>query len=506
VIGGGISGLSCAWRLRKLGLPALLLERSPRFGGVIATREMDGFRFDIGPQSFLAGEALQSLIAELNLTGELVKAPRGAPRYIYYGGQLVPAPFGPIDLLRTKLIGSGTKARLISEPFRRSRPPQQDESIAAFVRRKFGADLLANLVAPFVSGVYAGDPERLSLRSALPAVHRYEEQSGSVIRGAIKAQRDGGGQRAPLCNFTSGVSALTEALGTQLGACARRGVEMISIRPRSTGARHAATEDARTAAARTEAITNEGFEVTYQLDGATQTLDAAAVVIATPADAAGQLLAAIEPRFADTLSKVEYAGVAQVSAGYRIDRMSPRGIALHTGGHSAAPSQAISSLEGFGFLVPRAEGLRVLGAVWNSALFKGRAPEVDPSSPQQLGSFTSFLGGATDPELCRMEEDEIARIARADFAKVMGTTDAPVVEHVSRWQRAIPQYNLGHERIVASLKELCEVRRGIFLAGNYLTGPSIGACVEQSNHIAAAVARFIASPPPPPKTSPAALD
>ena len=266
MIGGGISGLSCAWRLRKLGLPALLLERSPRFGGVIATREIDGFRFDIGPQSFLAGEALQSLIAELNLTGDLVKAPRGAPRYIYFRGQLVPAPFGPIDLLRTKLIGSGTKVRLLTEPLRRSRPPQEDESIAAFIRRKFGADLLANLVAPFVSGVYAGDPERLSLRSTLPAAHRYEEQYGSVLRGAIKAQREGGGQRAPLCNFTSGVSALTEALGTQLGACARRGVEMISIRPLA-------------------ADSGAGFEVICRQDGAEQSLKAAAVVVATPAHA-----------------------------------------------------------------------------------------------------------------------------------------------------------------------------------------------------------------------------
>jgi oxygen-dependent protoporphyrinogen oxidase len=286
IIGGGISGLSCAWRLRKLGLPALLLERSPRFGGVIATHHQDGFRFDIGPQSFLAGESLLSLIDELGITDQLRKAPARSPRYILYRGRLVKAPLGPFDLLRTQLIGFGTKLRLVSEPFRNSRPPQGDESVAQFVRRKFGADLLANLVAPFVSGVYAGDPEKLSLASALPAVRKYEEKYGSVIRGAVRSQRESGaGQRAPLCNFAGGVTALTGALASQLGACARSGVEILSIRQRS----------ARPA---------DGFDISYQQDGAAQSLNAAAVVVATPTDAAGQLLAAIEPGFAEVLNQI----------------------------------------------------------------------------------------------------------------------------------------------------------------------------------------------------------
>ncbi len=213
VIGGGISGLACAWRLRQLDRPVLLLEGGPRFGGVIDTVAQNEFRFDIGPQSFTNTQALSELIDELGLGSELLQAdPRApryilknrrlvglgsellqadprAPRYILKGGRLVPAPLSPPHLLLTPLLGARTKLRIISEPFRQTRPPETDESVAAFVRRKFGADLLANLVAPFISGVWAGDPEKLSLASSFPSVRRLEERYGSVIRGAMKQRR-----------------------------------------------------------------------------------------------------------------------------------------------------------------------------------------------------------------------------------------------------------------------------------------------------------------------------
>src|ERR1700694_5795615 len=148
IVGGGISGLACAWRLRQLGVPSLLLERGRRFGGVIETIEQDGFRFDLGPQSFTSTPALSALIDELGLGEELLRADPRAPRYILQRGRLVPAPLSPPQLLLTPLLGAPTKLRIASEPFRHTRPPEADESVAAFVRRKFGADLLANLVAP----------------------------------------------------------------------------------------------------------------------------------------------------------------------------------------------------------------------------------------------------------------------------------------------------------------------------------------------------------------------
>jgi len=189
VIGGGISGLACAYHLQQAGIPVRLLEAGSRAGGVIATKENVRFRFELGPQSCLASESLLRLISTLGLKDQLLYANPRAPRYILVGGQLVAAPLAPPSLLTTPLFSVGTKWRLITEILRRTHPPAEDESIAAFVRRKFGDELLDRLVAPFVSGIYAGDPERLSLRAAFPKIHEFESQYGSVLRGAINRGR-----------------------------------------------------------------------------------------------------------------------------------------------------------------------------------------------------------------------------------------------------------------------------------------------------------------------------
>ena len=212
VIGGGISGLACAWRLRQMGLPVLLLERGSRFGGVIETVQENGFRFDVGPQSFTNTPALSELIEEAGLAGELLRADARAPRYILHGGRPVPWPFSPPKLLTTPLLSVRTKLRILSEPFLRSYPPDEDESIAAFVRRKFGADLLANLVGPFVSWSLGRRSGKVSLLSTFPAVRLLEEKYGSVIRGVMKQRRKGAadswvkesGERPSLCNFRGG--------------------------------------------------------------------------------------------------------------------------------------------------------------------------------------------------------------------------------------------------------------------------------------------------------------
>ena len=423
VIGGGISGLACAWRLRQLGLPVLLLERGSRFGGVIETVEESGFRFDVGPQSFTNTPALSELIDELSLDGELglggelLRADPRAPRYILHGGRLVPAPFSPPRLLTTPLLSVRTKLRILSEPLRHSHPPDEDESIAAFVRRKFGEDLLANLVAPFVSGVWAGDPEKLSLAAAFPGVRQLEEKYGSVIRGAMKQRKSAGkssgkdsGERPSLCNFRAGISALVAAISGGLGDMARTDAEITSIRRSSMTA----------------------FDVDYREGGRSESASFAALVLATPAAETGGLLRGVGPsgpRFGALLGKIEYAGVAQVSAGYRLDQIGQR--------------EAESGLNGFGFLVPRSEKLRLLGTVWNSSLFPGRAPE-------GMASFTSFLGGMTDPEIVSRSPDEIAAIAHSELSSVLGISGAPVAQRVSRWQRALPQYNIGHRELTAA--------------------------------------------------------
>jgi len=450
VIGGGVSGLACAWRLRQLRQPVLLLERGRRLGGVIETVDQEGFRFDLGPQSFTNTQALSELIDELGLTSQILQAYSRAPRYVLKHGRLVPAPLSPPQLLLTSLLTLRTKARILSEPFRHTRPLDTDESIAAFVRRKFGADLLENLVAPFVSGVWAGDPEKLSLGSAFPTVRSLEERYGSVIRGALKKRRERPGKRPSLCNFRGGMAALVAAFTTKLGDSARTDAEITGIR-------------------RAPAPSSNRFEVTYKLHGATQSLSVSAIVVATPADETARLLHDLEPGFVELLSRIEYASVAQVSAGYGLEQINYW--------------NSEKGLEGFGFLVPRTEGLRLLGTVWNSSLFPERAPH-------GMVCFTSFLGGATDPEMASYSPERIAAIAHAELSSILGITGAPAAQHVSCWQRALPQYNIGHQRTIASLKDLSVRTPGIFLAGNYFAGPAIGACVEHANEVTQSAVRF----------------
>ena len=440
--------MACAYHLQQAGIPVRALEAGNRPGGAIATKEKDGFRFELGPQSFLSTEPLVRLIDALGLTSQLLLANPRAPRYILVGGRLVAAPLGPPSLLTTPLFSAGTKWRLVTEILRHSKPPAEDESIAAFVRRKFGDELLNRLVAPFVSGVYAGDPERLSLRAAFPKLHEFEAQYRSVLRGAMKSRPAKGSPRAGLCSFRDGMETLPRAIAARLG-------NSLLLETSVEGLRHG------------KANGKPWFEVDIVRQDYRETLASSAVVIATPTNSASQILLGLSDKFAPLFSRIEYAPVAVVSACYRREQMQ-------------------QPPEGFGFLVPRAEGLRVLGTVFNSALFAGRAPE-------GTVCLTSFAGGATDPKLCDLSEEEIRETICAEVARVLGITGKPVATNLHRYARALPQYNLGHGQIVKSLEALTAAMPGLFLAGNYLSGPSIGACVEQAYRTADAVHVYLAS-------------
>ncbi|MCU1340926.1 MAG: Protoporphyrinogen oxidase [Candidatus Acidoferrum typicum] len=448
VIGGGISGLVCAYRLQQAGIPVRVLEASDRPGGVIATEEQDGFRFELGPQSFLSTEPLLELIEALGLKNELLHADPGAPRYILFRGKLVPAPLAPPSLLTTPLLGARTKWHLVTEMFRRTTPPPNDESIAAFVRRKFGDELLDRLVAPFVSGVYAGDPEKLSLRASFPKLHEFETKYGSVLRGAMKSRPAKGTPRPGLCSFREGMETLPRALGARLGDALL-------------------TETTVTGARRDTSNGNSWFEVDVTRNGHRETLLASALIMAAPVQAASEILKDVSDKFATPFARIEYAPVAVVAAGYRLDQLRNAG-------------------NGFGFLVPRSERLRVLGTVWNSSLFPGRAPE-------NMACFASFAGGATDPELFSKSDDEIAEIICGEVGRILRITGPPVTYLVKRYPRGLPQYNLGHSETISALAVAASSIPGLFLTGNYLSGPSISSCIEQANQTAEAVRVYLAS-------------
>jgi len=453
VIGGGISGLACAHRLRQLGVEALLLEASGRVGGLIGTAERDGFLFESGPQSFQGTPALLGLIRELGIEGELSKADPRAPRYILRHGRLHKVPMSPQAVLTSSLLGAGSRWKILSEPLRKTRPPGEEESIANFVRRKFGHEILEYLVAPFVSGVYAGDPEKLSLRAAFPTLEEWEREYGSILRGAMKSRGAQGSAPGlaqdkgppPLCSFRKGLGTLAQALAQRLGGSVRTGVHAEAL--------HRADSPAG------------GYEIRAVESRRSETIAARAVVLATPAYIASHFAVTLSPPLAQTLSGIAYAPAAVVAAGYYARQFAQ------------AP-------EGFGFLVPRSEKYHILGTVWSSSLFPGRAPDGKVA-------ITSFAGGATDPEIVDRPEEEIAAIVEAENARILGITGPPLTTAVWKHPKALPQYNLGHAHIVRAIRDAERGIPGLFFAGNYLEGPSLGKCVEQGFQAAEAVRAYL---------------
>lgn len=449
VIGAGIAGLACAYRLRQKGCDVTVLEAAPAPGGVIVSDRRDGFLFESGPQSFQLTPRLSTLIEELGLQSELQTANPKAPRYILKRGRLEKIPMSPPALLTSQFLSVSSRWRIASEPFRRSRAPAQEESVAAFVRRKFGHEILEYLVSPFVSGVYAGDPEQLSLKAAFPSLEEWEREYGSVIRGAKRSRAvsadtaaKAGGSAPSLCSFAGGVATLPRAIGKSLGERLLVGTKAASVS--WTGGRyHVQTVRGNSAAIRS----------------------ASGVVVAAPAYVAAEILSVLLPQLSTTLSAIPYAPVAVASAGYH-------------------RQQIAHSLGGFGFLVPRSEKVRTLGTIFNSSLFPERAPE---------GSvmLTSFIGGATDLDAVKFADPEISRIAHEDNTQILKISSEPMVTHVWKWQRGLPQYNLGHLHIVETVRSLLRESRGLFLAGNYLEGPALGKCVENGFTTADAVQAYL---------------
>jgi len=443
VIGAGISGLACAYRLKQLGVPVILLEASTRVGGLVGTVRKNGFLFESGPQSFQGTEPLIDLIREVGVETELQQADPRAPRFVYLRGQLHKIPMTPQALMTSSLLGIKSRAKIASEPFKRTKPPTKEESVADFVRRKFGHEILEYLVAPFVSGVHAGDPEKLSLKAAFPTLEKWEREYGSVLRGAMKSRSDKEKRSGPppLCSFRDGVGSFAEAITAKLGDSVRLGAKAESV--------------ARSA----------NYQICVAQNGRNEIVEAAAVVVATPAYTAAHIVAPISSALVHTLSGVAYAPVAVVASGY-YDR------------------QITARLNGFGFLVPRSEKVRTLGTVWNSSLFPGRAPAGSVA-------ITSFIGGATDPKIMDRSEDEIAAIVQDENARILQISGSPVASAVWKYPKALPQYNLGHAHVVEAIRNGERSNPGLFFCGNYLEGPSLGKCVETANQTAQAIQSYL---------------
>lgn len=448
VVGAGISGLACGHFLKQAGIQALIFEATDQPGGCIRSTSQDGFLVEEGPQSFTGTDLLLEMIDDLQIDGQLVRANPRAPRYVLVNGTLLPVPLSPPALLTTPLLSRRSKWSLLRDAFGRTRPPEPDESIAAFVRRKFTEEMLERLVGPFVSGIFAGDPEQLSLRAAFPTIYEMERQYRSIIRGAMRSRRNSAGERPTLSSFKSGNAALVRALAESLGGSLQCGACVSAVLHERANGR-------------------AGFGVQVETRARAETLRCDALILAAEPNTAGRLLKTLSADFGRLLGDIEYAPVAVVALGY--------------------PQKCIRRpLNGFGFLVPRKEGLRVLGTVWNSALFPGRAPEGD-------ALMTSFVGGMTDPASASLDPAALVETTHADLAPLLGIDGPPKFRLVKQYARALPQYNLGHTARIAALESLCDTLPGLWLAGNYLEGPAIGACVRRAQRVAQRAQDFLAS-------------
>lgn len=451
VIGAGISGLATAYALQKAGISTLIVDSAPRPGGVIQSVKREGYLIECGPQSFSGNAGITSMTNDLGLLTDRVLADPKAARYVLIDGVLRAVPMSPA-LFTSSFFAGGTRSSIVRDLFTTSRGPEPDESVASFVRRKFSSTLLDRLVGPFVSGIYAGDPEKLSLRAAIPILYEAEQASGSVIRGVfrvLKARKSatennnaGPREKPVLQTFKMGNESLIRALAQQLGDQLTCGVEVLSIEPLDPEREPQAPR----------------FRITLRSPKGQEIVQTERLILSTPTNVSATLLAPLDAAFETQLAAVEYSGVAVVSLGYRKEDVA-------------------NPLAGFGFLVPRSSGLSVLGTVWNSSLFPGRAP-----SGHAL--LTSFVGGATNPSVIRQSPADVAAQVHRELMPLLGITKDPVFTNVTIWPRAIPQYNLGHTARLAALNAARAKFPGLYFSGNYLNGPAIGTCVEHAMQVA----------------------
>ena len=446
IAGGGISGLTLALQLGDRasdvegGLEVVVLEARDRLGGNIRTEQVDGYTMEAGPNGFLDNApATLDLVRRLGLEDRLQPAdPRAARRFLYRDGRLHLLPSGPGGLLTTRALSLRGRLRVLGEPLVRRGPEAVDESVHAFASRRIGAEAASVLVDAMVSGVFAGDARQLSLGSAFPRMAAMEAEHGSLIR-AMAARRKrrkeddpAGGPAGPggtLTSFDEGMSVLVDGLGAALGPAVRTGRPAVGLEQQ--GGR---------------------WRVRLEDGGA---VDADAVVLTVPSARAATLLGPVDEGLAAVTGSIPAAGLAVLALGYRV---------ADVGG---------SAPDGFGFLVPRGQGPRILGCLWSSSIFPGRAPEGHVL-------FRCMIGGARDDEAVSLDEGELMDVVRRDLRTTMGITGGPRFVRIYRWPAGIPQYTIGHaerlERIQARLRDL----PGLHVGGSAYHGVSMNACIASA--------------------------
>jgi len=440
IVGGGIAGLAAAYELQCRDVPFVLLEAGERWGGVIRSERADGFLLEAGPDTLLAQKpAALALARELGLESRLVPVNNEQRTlFVLHRGRLHALPDGMVlgvptrvaPLVRTRLFSWPGKLRMAGDLVIPRGRVGADESIAAFFRRRLGHEALDRLGGPFLAGIHAGDPERLSLPANFPTLTALETRHGSLIRGLLASRPRSAGPPAPMFySLRDGLGELVDALVARLPAASLR------LHCPVRGLRRNGT----------------GFVLRT---GDAAELRARAVVLAVPPSRAAALLADVDSHVAAALGAVRSASTAAVYLGYR-------------------RSQVAHPLDGHGLIVPEDEGLHTSACSFFSTKFPGRAP---------LGHvlLRGFLGGVRRPGSVDGSDDDLVKRVHDEMAPVLGLRGSPVLARVYRWPSATPQIEVGHRQRIAVLERRLTTLPGLFLTGAGLRGTGIPDCVADA--------------------------
>ena len=447
VAGAGISGLALAFELRRLGVAVVVLESEKRAGGKIESDHREGYLCERGPASYLdRSGSVTALAKALGIENRVVLAGAAAERRLVAAkGRLHDTPATVSAFASSSLLSWPAKARAAMDLVLPRGPAArgEDESVAAFARRRLGVQAGERLLQPLVSGLYAGDPEQVSLPSAFPLVAAMERTQRSFMLAMRKEFAVARSKIAPrLSSFQGGLDELTSALAAQLGQDLHLGTRLLKLEK----------DDAT-------------YRVGVEEHGQTQVLEARAVVVALPAHVATGVLEGFDGQVSETLAQIPYVPVTLVHLGYPLSALS-------------------RPVDAYGFFVPPSEPLRVLGGIFPSQFFHARAPE-------GFHLFSMRTGGARHPEAFTMPDDELVALAGGELRELLGLTAGPSFVHIVRHERALPQYTLGHMGRVALLEEGERRHPGLFFHGNAYHNAGVPELVSRSMKLAERVAGFV---------------